>query len=129
MKTNTRAGFTLIEIMVVVAIIGLIAGIAIPNMADAIKNLVKRCAAPTARTLTAPNSVGLWTLSNRRLPRPPTTTCSELTATSNTSPTARRTATTRSMPSMKSAHAMRTVMKTDFWSDHRLVLGEFFQAG
>ena len=37
-KTNRRAGFTLVEIMIVVAIIGLLAAIAIPNFVKAREN-------------------------------------------------------------------------------------------
>ena len=37
-KTNNQAGFTLVEIMIVVAIIGLLAAIAIPNFVKAREN-------------------------------------------------------------------------------------------
>ena len=37
-KTNKNAGFTLVEIMIVVAIIGLLAAIAIPNFVKAREN-------------------------------------------------------------------------------------------
>ena len=67
MKTNRQkqSGFTLVEIMIVVAIIGLLAAIAIPNFARARAEAQKRACISNLRQLDGAKEQ--WALENKRV--------------------------------------------------------------
>jgi prepilin-type N-terminal cleavage/methylation domain-containing protein len=66
MKINTfrRAGFTLVEIMIVVAIIGLLASIALPNFVKARNNSQTNACINNLRQIDS--CAQLWALENKR---------------------------------------------------------------
>jgi prepilin-type N-terminal cleavage/methylation domain-containing protein len=64
MKRFRHAGFTLVEIMIVVAIIGLLAAVAIPNLAKARKSATKAACINNLKTIEG--AKGIWALEMKK---------------------------------------------------------------
>src|SRR5438874_13473467 len=63
-KTSKRSAFTLVEIMIVVAIIGLLAAIAIPNLVTAQKKAKRQACNSTMKAIEGAKAQ--WALENKK---------------------------------------------------------------
>lgn len=71
-KTNRKSGFTLVEIMIVVAIIGLLAAIAIPNFVKARRNAQKNTCIANMKQIEG--AVEQWALETKKARTAPVST-------------------------------------------------------
>ncbi|HEY0455354.1 MAG TPA: prepilin-type N-terminal cleavage/methylation domain-containing protein [Verrucomicrobiae bacterium] len=63
-KVSSKSGFTLVEIMIVVAIIGLLAAIAIPNLVTARKKAQRQACISTLKAIEGAKAN--WALDNKK---------------------------------------------------------------
>jgi len=64
MRISGRGAFTLVEIMIVVAIIGLLAAVAIPNLVKARKQAQRAACITNLKTIEG--AKGVWALENKK---------------------------------------------------------------
>jgi prepilin-type N-terminal cleavage/methylation domain-containing protein len=118
MNASRQTGFTLVEIMIVVAIIGLLAAMAIPNFQRAHETTQLRCI--VSNLLLIENAKNLWATENKKSPGDTATSADLAIYMSNSAwvkPQATETYNINAVGTLASASGFKLIGKTSATAD------------